>query len=87
MCAREDDPGEVGYPMKLITAFLKPGQFDEVMRTATDARARGLACGEVRSFGQQFGRVEPSAVPSGRGTSVAEAPLRHRPERKLGGRE
>jgi nitrogen regulatory protein P-II 1 len=56
--------------MKLITAVLNPGQFDEVMRAATDAGARGLTCTEVRGFGQQFGYPEPSAVSSGRGALV-----------------
>jgi len=57
--------------MKLITAVLKPGQFDEVMQAATDAGARGLTATEVRGFGQQYGYPEAgSNEPSGRAALV-----------------
>jgi len=46
--------------MKLITAIVKPGKLDDVMRAATDAGARGLTATEVRGFGQQYGRLEPT---------------------------
>jgi nitrogen regulatory protein PII len=46
--------------MKLITAIVKPGKLDEVMRAAADAGARGLTATEVRGFGQQYGHLEPS---------------------------
>ena len=46
--------------MKLITAIVKPGKLDDVMRAATDAGARGLTATEVRGFGQQYGHLEPS---------------------------
>jgi nitrogen regulatory protein PII len=41
--------------MKLITATVKPGRLDDVMRAATDAGARGLTATEVRGFGQHRG--------------------------------
>ena len=60
--------------MKLITAVLKPGQFDEVVQAAVDAGARGLTAGEVRGFGQQYGYregphgyLEASDIPHRRG--------------------
>ena len=46
--------------MKLISAIVKPGRLDDVMRAATEAGARGLTATEVRGFGQQYGHVEPS---------------------------
>jgi nitrogen regulatory protein PII len=46
--------------MKLITAIVKPGKLDDVMRAATDVRARGLTATEVRGFGQQYGHLEPT---------------------------
>ena len=46
--------------MKLITAIVRPGKLDDVMRAATDAGARGLTATEVRGFGQQYGHLEPS---------------------------
>jgi nitrogen regulatory protein PII len=46
--------------MKLITAIVKPGKLDDVMRAATDAGARGLTATEVRGFGQQYGHLRPS---------------------------
>jgi nitrogen regulatory protein PII len=46
--------------MKLVTAIVKPGKLDDVMRAATDAGARGLTATEVRGFGQQYGHLEPS---------------------------
>lgn len=46
--------------MKLITAIVKPGKLDDVMRAATDAGARGLTATEVQGFGQQYGHLEPS---------------------------
>jgi nitrogen regulatory protein P-II 1 len=44
--------------MKLITAVLQPGQFDEVVQAATDAGAHGLTASEVRGFGRQYGHPE-----------------------------
>jgi len=46
--------------MQLVTAIVKPGKLDDVMRAATDAGARGLTATEVRGFGQQYGHLEPS---------------------------
>jgi len=46
--------------MKLITAIVRPGKLDDVMRAATEAGARGLTATEVRGFGQQYGHLEPS---------------------------
>jgi len=46
--------------MKLITAIVKPGKLDEVMRAAVDAGARGLTATDVRGFGQQYGYLEPT---------------------------
>jgi nitrogen regulatory protein PII len=46
--------------MKLITAIVRPGKLDDVMRAATDAGARGLTATEVRGFGQQYGHLEQS---------------------------
>jgi nitrogen regulatory protein PII len=45
--------------MKLITAIVKPGKLDDVMRAATDAGAQGLTATEVRGFGQQYGHMDP----------------------------
>lgn len=58
--------------MKLITAVLKPGQFEEVTRAATDAGAHGLTATEVRGFGQQYGymEVETDSEPRGRAALV-----------------
>ncbi len=56
--------------MKLITAVLKPGQFDEVMRAAIDAGARGLTATEVRGFGQQYGYPEARDDPGRRSALV-----------------
>jgi nitrogen regulatory protein P-II 1 len=50
--------------MKLITAVLKPGQFEEVVQAAVGAGARGLTAAEVRGFGQQYGHMEDT--PEGR---------------------
>jgi nitrogen regulatory protein PII len=69
MCAHEDDPRKV-VSMKLITAVLQPGQFDEVVQAATDAGAHGLTATEVRGFGRQYGYVEAPDVPSGRAAIV-----------------
>jgi nitrogen regulatory protein PII len=46
--------------MKLITAIVKPGKLDDVMRAATEAGATGLTATEVRGFGQQYGHLEPA---------------------------
>jgi nitrogen regulatory protein PII len=46
--------------MKLITAIVKPGKLDDVMRAATDAGASGLTATDVRGFGQQYGHLEPT---------------------------
>jgi len=44
--------------MKLITAIVKPGTLDDVMRAAIGAGAQGLTATEVRGFGQQYGHLE-----------------------------
>jgi nitrogen regulatory protein PII len=49
--------------MKLITAIVKPGKLDDVMRAAVDAGARGLTATDVRGFGQQYGYLEPTVQP------------------------
>ena len=41
--------------MKLITAIVKPGKLDEIMRAVTEAGAGGLTVTEVRGFGEQYG--------------------------------
>jgi nitrogen regulatory protein PII len=69
MCAHEDDPRKV-VSMKLITAVLQPGQFDEVVQAATDAGAHGLTATEVRGFGRQYGYVDAADMPSGRAAIV-----------------
>ena len=43
--------------MKLITAIVKPGKLDAVMRAVTSAGAAGLTVTEVRGFGQQYGHM------------------------------
>jgi len=43
--------------MKLITAVVKPGKLDDVMRAVSGAGARGLTVTEVRGFGQQYGHM------------------------------
>ena len=43
--------------MKLITAVVKPGTLDHVMRAVSGAGARGLTVTEVRGFGQQHGHM------------------------------
>jgi nitrogen regulatory protein P-II 1 len=52
--------------MKLVTAIVKPGKLDDVMRAVTDAGARGLTVTEVRGFGQQYGHMEAAARTAGR---------------------
>ena len=46
--------------MKLITAIVKPGKLNDVMRAAVDAGARGLTATDVRGFGQQYGHLDPA---------------------------
>ena len=46
--------------MKLITAIVKPGKLDDVMRAAAEAGASGLTATEVRGFGQQYGHLQPT---------------------------
>ncbi|HUA31872.1 MAG TPA: P-II family nitrogen regulator [Streptosporangiaceae bacterium] len=46
--------------MKLITAVVKPGKLDNVIRAASEAGARGLTATDVRGFGQQYGHLEPA---------------------------
>jgi nitrogen regulatory protein P-II 2 len=43
--------------VKLITAVVKPGTLDHVMRAVSGAGARGLTVTEVRGFGQQHGHM------------------------------
>jgi nitrogen regulatory protein P-II 2 len=50
--------------MKLITAVIKGGKFDDVVRAATDAGAHGLTVTAVRGFGQQYGHLS-AAPPAG----------------------
>jgi nitrogen regulatory protein P-II 1 len=52
--------------VKLITAVLKPGQFDEVVRAAIGVGAHGLTAAEVRGFGQQHQPPVEPIVPCGR---------------------
>jgi len=52
--------------VKLITAVLKPGQFDEVVQAAIDVGAHGLTAAEVRGFGQQHEPPAEPIVPCGR---------------------
>jgi nitrogen regulatory protein P-II 1 len=53
-------------PVKLITAVLKPGQFDAIVSAAIGAGAHGLTAAEVRGFGQQHQPPVAPIVPSGR---------------------
>ena len=50
--------------MKLITAIVKPGKLDDVMRAAVGAGARGLTATDVRGFGQQYGHLDPAVQQS-----------------------
>jgi nitrogen regulatory protein PII len=50
--------------VKLITAIVKPGKLDDVMRAAIDAGARGLTATDVRGFGQQYGHLDPAVQQS-----------------------
>lgn len=43
--------------MKLITAVVKRGRLEDVMRAVTGAGAHGLTATEVRGFGQEYGHV------------------------------
>jgi nitrogen regulatory protein P-II 1 len=52
--------------MKLVTAILRPGQFEEVTRAAINAGAHGLTADEVRGFGQQYGYLASTSEPLGR---------------------
>jgi nitrogen regulatory protein PII len=45
------------YPVKLITAVVKPERLDDVTRAVTEAGARGMTVTEVRGFGQQYGHM------------------------------
>jgi nitrogen regulatory protein P-II 1 len=61
--------------VKLVTAVLRAGQFDEVVQAAIGAGAHGLTATEVRGFGQQYGHPEAPIVPCGR-DSLLEPKLR-----------
>jgi nitrogen regulatory protein P-II 2 len=50
--------------MKLITAVIKENKFDDVVRAATGAGARGMTVTTVRGFGQQYGHLS-AAPPAG----------------------
>jgi nitrogen regulatory protein PII len=62
--AREDL--KVVIQVKLISAVLKPGQFDEVVQAAIGGGAQGLTAAEVRGFGQQHQSPVEPIVPCGR---------------------
>jgi nitrogen regulatory protein P-II 1 len=64
-CGLANDP-KVVIPVKMITAVLKPGQFDEVVQAAIDVGAHGLTAAEVRGFGQQHEPPVEPIVPCGR---------------------
>jgi nitrogen regulatory protein P-II 1 len=51
--------------MKLVTAILRPGQFEEVTQAAVNAGAHGLTADEVRGFGQQYGYLASTGEPRG----------------------
>jgi len=53
-------------PVKMITAVLKPGQFDDVVQAAIGAGAHGLTVAEVRGFGQQHQPPVEPIIPCGR---------------------
>jgi nitrogen regulatory protein P-II 1 len=55
--------------MKLITAVVKPGKLDDVIRAVSGAGAHGLTVTEARGFGQQYGHMEPGA-PAGQNALV-----------------
>jgi len=55
--------------VKLITAVVKPGKLDDVMRAVSGAGARGLTVTEARGFGQQYGHIGPGA-PAGQNALV-----------------
>ena len=44
--------------MKLITAIIKPGKFDEVKNALGDAGVKGMTVSEVSGVGRQGGHVE-----------------------------
>ncbi|MGA0113037.1 MAG: P-II family nitrogen regulator [Candidatus Nanopelagicaceae bacterium] len=44
--------------MKLITAIIKPGKFDEVKTALRDAGVKGMTVSEVSGVGRQGGHVE-----------------------------
>lgn len=51
--------------MKLITAVIRGGKFDDAVQAATDAGACGLTVTAVRGFGRQYGHLsEPAAAGS-----------------------
>lgn len=54
--------------MKVITAVIKGGKFDDLARAATDAGAHGMTVTAVRGFGQQYGYASETA-------SAGSAPL------------
>ena len=49
---------EVGHPMKLITAIIKPFKLDEVRDALTPLGVQGLTVSEVKGFGRQKGQTE-----------------------------
>jgi nitrogen regulatory protein P-II 1 len=65
VCGLVNDPKAV-IQVKLITAVLKPGQFDEVVQAAIGGGAQGLTAAEVRGFGQQHQPPMEPIVPCGR---------------------
>lgn len=48
--------------MKVITAIVRAGKLDDVMRAVINAGARGMTVTEARGFGQQYGHL-PGARP------------------------
>jgi nitrogen regulatory protein P-II 2 len=46
------------YPMKLITAIIRPFKLDDVRKAIGDAGVQGVTVTEVRGFGRQRGHTE-----------------------------
>lgn len=45
-------------PMRMITAIIRPGRYEQVRDALTELGVQGLTVSEVRGFGRQRGRTE-----------------------------
>ena len=49
---------EEAHPMRMISAIIRPGRYEEVRDALTELGVHGLTVTEVRGFGRQRGKTE-----------------------------